>query len=69
MSSSISEPFSNAELRGHVCVVQVEPEQDLQLRDQAGLWDGLRNLLLVHAATELYRYTGEVSPFFFLLSL
>ena len=46
--------FSNAELRGHVCAVQVEPEQDLQLRDQAGLWDGLRHLLLVHSPTQLH---------------
>ena len=44
-----------AELRGHVCAVEVEPEQDLQLRDQKGLRDGLRHLLLVHAPAQLHR--------------
>ena len=47
--------FTNAELRGHVCVVQVESEQDLQLRDQARLWDGLWHLLLVYSPAQLHR--------------
>ena len=42
------------ELRGHVHPLQVEPEQDLQLRDQTGLRHGLRDLLLVHAAAQLH---------------
>ena len=46
--------LANAELRGHVCVVEVEPEQDLQLRDQARLWDRLWHLLLVHPPAQLH---------------
>ena len=46
--------LARSELRGHVCALEVEPEQDLQLRDQKGLWDGLRHLLLVHAPAQLH---------------
>ena len=43
-------------LQGHVRPVAVERKQNLQLRDYAGLWHGLRHLLLVHAAAQLYTH-------------
>ena len=47
-------------LQGHVRPVAVERQQDLRLRDHPGLWHGLRHLLLVHAAAQLYTHqTGD----------